>query len=460
MVLTPIATTPPEILCCIFALTLISKTATPPIIPAIGPGPSWHHNSGILGGPWLFGQVCSYWRKLAESTPTLWTSITVSNALSNSLMPSQLQLLETQLARSGNASLDVFVRITKLRMYHDTPFTSFLAKLVAQSTRWRTLRLEMLLDHFPRTLFAALASTAGAFPLLKELVFSGWHGPIYRIASDEDNMPEETIKAIAFFKDAPVLRRAHVTAYVSDQLDISLPWGQLAAYKGSIYGLEKKLDAGRDLVECELTGRYWDDDDKRKVHTLPYLRRLVLTDVELLHNLAVPALQSLYIQKSVSGLIPLLHRSGCIASLIELTLAFCTTPAEEIVTILEQLPSLTALSIDISATSTPILTALMAAERLCPRLQSLSWADLGDVLDRGAFAAMVVSRCTPSSGVDALRFVAVYSGRRRMKGAGWRLRGITGLEVVMMNRKKGAPAVLSWRGRGSSLAALGLPVWL
>ncbi|KAJ7604314.1 hypothetical protein DFH06DRAFT_1391240 [Mycena polygramma] len=159
-----------------------------------------------------------------------------------------------------------------------------------------------------------------------------------------------------------------------------------------------------------------------------------------------------------------LHRFGCMGTLTELTLAFCTTPAEEIITILKQLPSLTALSLDlsleISIPPAPIVAALMAAERLCPNLISLSWADQEDSLDRTAFADMVVSRCAPSSGVHPLRFVAVYSGRRRMKGAGWRMRGLPGLEVVTMNRKKGAPAVLGWRGRGSSLTAIGLPVWL
>ncbi|KAJ7606979.1 hypothetical protein DFH06DRAFT_1347753 [Mycena polygramma] len=441
MVLTPIASTPPEILCYIFALTLISKTATPPSIPAIGRGPSWYCKSGILGGPWIFGQVCSYWRKLAESTPTLWTSITVSH----SLMPSQLRLLDTHLARSGNAPLDVLIHISKPRLYHDTSFKSFLAKIVAQSTRWRTLRLELLLNHFPHAVFTALASTAGALPLLEELVFNGG-GPIFRIASDWDTMPEEKIKEITFFEDAPVLRRVAVSGYVSNQLDISLPWGQLTAYKGSVYGLTTKLDVGQNLVECELTGRYFDDADKNRVHTLPYLRRLVLTDVELLHTLATPALQSLYIKqsiyikKSVSGLIHLLHRSGCITSLVELTLVFCNTPAGEIIVILKQLPSLAALSLDICTPPAPIVTALMAAERLCPNLMSLSWADREDALDRAAFADMVASRCSASSAVQTLRFVAVYSGRRRMKGAGWRMRGIQGLEVVTMNRKKGAPA--------------------
>ncbi|KAJ7676931.1 hypothetical protein DFH06DRAFT_1291778 [Mycena polygramma] len=102
----------------------------------------------------------------------------------------------------------------------------------------------------------------------------------------------------------------------------------------------------------------------------------------------------------------------------------------------------------------------MAGERLCPKLRSLLWADRKDALDRGAFADMVVSRCSASSGVHALRFVAIYSGRWRMKGAGWRMRGISGLEVVTMNRKKGTPAIVGWRGRASSLTALGLPVWL
>ncbi|KAJ7604315.1 hypothetical protein DFH06DRAFT_1349551 [Mycena polygramma] len=214
-------------------------------------------------------------------------------------MPSQLHLLETQLARSGNAPLDVLVRITKLRMYHDTPFRSFLAKLVAQSSRWRTLKLELLLNYFPHAVFAALASTAGALPLLEELVFCG-DGPIYTIASDWDPMPEETIKGIAFFKDAPALRRVSVGEYVSRGLDIdiSLPWGQLTTYKGSYKGsfhdFVTDVAGAENLVECDFTTTYYGPYDDR-VYTVPHLRHLALTDPGFLHLLAAPALRSLHI---------------------------------------------------------------------------------------------------------------------------------------------------------------------
>ncbi|KAJ7606942.1 hypothetical protein DFH06DRAFT_1149684 [Mycena polygramma] len=425
MLLPPLSTIPPEI------LLLVSKSATPPIIPAIGRGPSYSR-SGVLGGPWIFGQVCSYWRKLAESTPTLWTSIT----LSNSLMRAHLRLVETQLARTGNAPLDLLIRFTGRYSYPHTPFNDFLPKIIAQSTRWRTLTLELHGGVFPQAAFAPLRRP-GALPRLEEIVFRG----------GQFETEEETILECDFFKDAPALRR-----------NVSLPWGQLTTFKGSFYDGQAYL--GKILSSVILQDFTSPLAKPKSSHSRT--SAVAVTDDGMLRLLAAPALRSLYTHHSASGLLTSLQSSGCAATLAELTLFSCIIPAEEVIAILKQLPSLTTLSLDISARSSPalIVAALMAAEELCPKLRSLSWADREDALDRSAFANMVVSRCSKSSGVHALHHVAVYSGRWRMKGAGWRMRGIPGLDVVTMNRKKATPALLGWRGRGSSLTALGLPVWL
>ncbi|KAJ6517248.1 hypothetical protein C8R47DRAFT_250570 [Mycena vitilis] len=445
MAIPPIAIAPPEILCYIFALTLVSKSATPPILPAIGYGPDHCCYPGILGGPWIFGQVCSYWRKLAESTPTLWTSI----ILSNSLRRGSLRLVETHLAHTGNAPLDLLIRFTGGYSY-PTPFNDFLPKIIAQSTRWRTLTLELHGGVFPHAEFAPLRRP-GAFPWLEEIVFRGG-----QFEPDVD-----TILDCDFFKDAPALRRIALGEHVTNHWDLSLPWSQLTTFKGSLHDGEVYLGGAANLVECDFTRQYFTIYD-RKILTLPHLRRLAVTDERMLRLFAAPGLEALYIHHSASGLITSLQIPGCAATLAELTLFSCVIPAEEVIAILKQLPSLTNLSLDISPRFSPdlIVAALMATERLCPKLQSLSWADREDALDRVVFADMVVSRCRKSSGVRALHFVAVYSGRRRMKEAGWRMRGIPGLDVVTMNSKKGDPALLGWRGRGSTLRGLGLPVSL
>ncbi|KAJ6554876.1 hypothetical protein B0H19DRAFT_1154712 [Mycena capillaripes] len=63
-------------------------------------------DSKILGGPWIFSQVCSRWRTLAISLPTLWTDLTVST----NLLPREVTLLNIQLTRSGNAPLNLLIR--------------------------------------------------------------------------------------------------------------------------------------------------------------------------------------------------------------------------------------------------------------------------------------------------------------------------------------------------------------
>ncbi|KAJ7826523.1 hypothetical protein B0H13DRAFT_2440541 [Mycena leptocephala] len=110
-------------------------------------------------------------------------------------------------------------------------------------------------------------------------------------------------------------------------------------------------------------------------------------------------------------------RSGCASKLVELTLARCADPASEIIALLQQTPGLTTLMLDVHSPSAEIVAALMAPERLCPTLESLTWADFSNALDGGAFADMVVSRCPDSMGVHPLRSVVLLAGRRRLKTA-------------------------------------------
>ncbi|KAJ7113584.1 hypothetical protein C8R44DRAFT_796767 [Mycena epipterygia] len=83
----------------------------------------------ILGAPWSLGQVCQHWRTLALSFSNLWTSIVASTGLTRRELP----LLNTQLERSGNATLDPVLRFISAQMptpTQETPFDVFLQTLV------------------------------------------------------------------------------------------------------------------------------------------------------------------------------------------------------------------------------------------------------------------------------------------------------------------------------------------
>ncbi|KAF7335674.1 hypothetical protein MVEN_02222400 [Mycena venus] len=410
----PISLIPPEVL----------------FVPVIGPrlscGP-W-----ILGGPWLFGQVCSHWRALSHASPTLWTSITVFATLTQR----ELILLNTQLARTGAAPLDVHIRFTYISM-SSRQFDVFLTTLVSHSARWRALHLQFDANQPPHHTFSALGP--GTLPILEKLGFSG--NGFYHLEKYD------------FFEDAPALRRVVLGARgMSSVSRITLPWARLTTYKATYRDAAshfRNLANAANLVDADLDCGEDGPCDDIMLHstlTLPRLRRLAVSHPELLKRLFAPALQSLYVVGSIEDVPDFLHRSGCTSKLAELTLAECAAPKEEIISLLHQTRGLTKLALDLHSLPTDIVAALRAPECLCPNLGSLLWADFDDELDRKAFADMVLSRCRDSTSVRRLYFVALYAGRRRMKTAGLPLRSFQGLQVLFVNAKIGRSLVAGWRG--------------
>ncbi|KAJ7722246.1 hypothetical protein B0H14DRAFT_3900460 [Mycena olivaceomarginata] len=415
----PIAMIPPELLCNIFTLGMPPvKIGEMAVIPATEG--CIFQDPWILGGPRVLGQVCSLWRAVALSLPTIWTSITVFSTTT----PHEFSLLTTQLVRTAQEPLDVHIRFTsRLRTWerYSDEFHLFLVTLVSHSRRWRTLHLQFDIHQRPYVAFNALGP--GTLPILQELVFSG--------------PGLNHINEYNFFKDAPALRR--VVLGTRGMQHISTPRRTSAT-----------LAVAVNLVDCDLDcgGSPHDDIRLHSAVILPRLRRLAVSHPVLLVALSAPALQSLYVVGPVENVADFLGRSGCTSALIELTLAGCTAPASEIIALLQETCGLTTLALYPRNSPTELVAAFTAPGCLCPNLGSLSWADFDDTLECGAFAKMVLSRCTESSSVRRLYFVAIYSGRRLKKKAVWCLHELPGLEVVTMNMKKGrsASAVARWRG--------------
>ncbi|KAJ7620738.1 hypothetical protein DFH06DRAFT_64157 [Mycena polygramma] len=234
--------------------------------------------------------------------------------------------------------------------------------------------------------------------------------------------------------------------------NISLPWRQLTTYKATYTDVSthiRNLTAAPNLVECDIdfgnSGPQLGDILRHDVLVLPNLGRLALSHPPFLARLTAPALESLYLVGAVDPLLPLLQRSRRTEALTSLTLTTCATPVSEIIAILRHTCGLTSFALDLSSPPAELVAALVASERLCPALGSLSFTDWNDELDRDAFVGMIVSRCRGSDSMRALYAVAIYSGRRRMKTAEFRLRALPGLEVLVMNSKKDRLAVRKWR---------------
>ncbi|KAJ7845475.1 hypothetical protein B0H13DRAFT_1908313 [Mycena leptocephala] len=396
----PISRLPPELLCYIFASAVPAQSDLSPAVPVIGRR-SWDEPL-VLSIPWVFGHVCSQWRVLATSLPTLWTGITVSTTL----LPRELPLLHTQLARTGTAPLDVLVRFTSHghrrarghALPKPSPFQVFLRTLITHSARWRTLHLQFVA---PRHDAALPGLHPGALPHLESLTFSG-----FTMAPSHPSISSGT----------PQLYGARSLAR----------WAEIHL---------RNLAAAPALEECSISFSSYvpaADIYRGPILTLPRVRRLVVTHPAFLDRIAAPALQSLYVCGAIEHILPFLHRSGRAYALRELTLARCTAPASEIAALLQHTPGLRALALDLFSPPAALVAALAAPHESLPRPGSLSWADFGDALDRGAFADMVVAmqRC-PWYGLVKRR-PPTHEDR------GWRLRALPGLEVVFLNSKKGS----------------------
>ncbi|KAK0457579.1 uncharacterized protein EV420DRAFT_503167 [Desarmillaria tabescens] len=84
--------------------------------------------------PWILGEVCSTWRSISRSYPSLWTNIDISRSCS--LRP--LLFIETYISLSGNLPLHLHIR----RHVQDVKM-DVLTRLASHSGRWSTLDLEI-----------------------------------------------------------------------------------------------------------------------------------------------------------------------------------------------------------------------------------------------------------------------------------------------------------------------------
>ncbi|KAJ7218424.1 hypothetical protein GGX14DRAFT_594892 [Mycena pura] len=423
----PIARLPPELLGDIFLLTL--PTITP---STVGP----HLFNPCLTSPWSLGQVCSQWRVLALSLSTLWASFAVPTRMTARV----LYLLTVQLERSRQAPLHVLIKCSHMwpGNRHEQAYTTILQTIARECHRWRMIWLELNSDSLPKAAFENL----GKLPLLTDLRLGSEFNPYF---------PRQLVDV---FANAPSLCRVILGRQSAS--DIHLPWRQITTYKATYYQTTPYLAnlsaIAATLVECDIHIAVHNISaaaSQNSTLALPRLRRLVVRKEQLLDGLAAPALLELYVASSstAQSIIGFIVRSTCV--LTRLTLVQCAAPANEIVELLTHTPALTTLEIQFACgtpeTGTPnALLAALAGADLAPRLAALAWADFTDSTDRAAFADMVEARWRVER---RLRFVAIYTCRLRMKASGLRLRALMseGLDVIILNARKGRTAIKRWR---------------
>ncbi|KAJ7504679.1 hypothetical protein B0H11DRAFT_2347342 [Mycena galericulata] len=258
--------------------------------------------------PLFLGHICHKWREIAVSTPSLWT--TISLTLADITSPdSRLRLLEIWLARSRDCPLSI-------SLIDDGPWpdavsiaNQFVAAIVPHCRRWHALQLKMRFRDF--------LQIQGELPLLRELFICPLDPDITQISGGPSQI----------FQWAPKLEMLILNSAIN--LDtFKFPWHQLMFLHvmegGSLQDLVQILRTAVNLTHLGAQHVYSQDDtviDLPPISPLPHLGTLAIGRFahpsinlhrQLLDLLTLPALTHLEIVESLLPAVEgLITRSQC-----------------------------------------------------------------------------------------------------------------------------------------------------
>ena len=226
----PVNKLPTELLCDIFSKFLEDDREFPDYAPAMGPLVSLHTRAD----PTILGQVCSWWRNVALSTPALWTNIFI-------LEPKGTQIFRTRLwlERAGNHPLNIAIEDRRSVGYNLAPLDQILTALTSRQQLWRRVNFFIPSDAL-KSLLVAITNQPPDFRNLESASLCiGSQQPCQNVSID-------TIWKV--FHSSPVLYEVdwHCTYY--NELLTHAPWAQLTHLNlQSEFGTESLTDM---LVSC------------------------------------------------------------------------------------------------------------------------------------------------------------------------------------------------------------------
>ena len=315
---------PPDVMSTIFEFCLPNSTNRQ--LWEISPYDK-ENNFSILS----LGAICSYWREIAWSTPSLWSSLVVCN-------PSECDshrvtgIARDWLARSGRLPLSI--RISSFS-YNKTILA--LINIISQySTRWSDLVL-----YIPDSYYDYLAPENHA-PILISIQF---HRNITR--------------KLNFRLTCPRLERASLGHFPLDGSNIQ--WDNLThltLHFTSLIDFFIILRKTPRLVFCQISGYislHRPEEQNISALVLTSLRSLhLMVDIcsgvqDFLNNLTAPHLEEFSLQRknrlSIGDVTSFFRRSACSLRSLSMTFKIFSYYFEGFMNILQSMPSLTTLSI-------------------------------------------------------------------------------------------------------------------
>ena len=287
------------------------------------------YSSYRLFTPLSLGAICNYWRDIAWSTPSLWSSLMICDP-SKYNMHIATGIVQEWLARSGGLPLSIRIIST----FCNNTVQALVDIINQHSTRWSVLDLDI-----PDSYFQCFHATDNHAPILKSIRFQSSTAP----------------REVNFQLTCPRLERATLSHFPLNGTNIQ--WDNLTHLtlcSMSVIDSFLILRKTPRLVFCRISSlRSYDTPEGQMIPVLTSLKSLHLPDctppVEyFIDNIIAPHLEEFSLPRHTfrtEVVTSFLRRSAC--SLRSLSMIFSISPQylEAFMNLLQSMPSLTTLSI-------------------------------------------------------------------------------------------------------------------
>lgn len=352
--------------------------------------------------PWLLGQVCSRWRRIALDTPTLWPNIRlrfhrledIADELEGKkddpdvisefefCLAAFIELLRHQLARSKEQPLKMWADLTDVEWETHTEALEELVDIISPHSH----RIQELDIEYDSALNRVMESSATPWDLtaLRQLKLNFHDHP-----SEE---PTEEQQSYPLFRSAAALSSARLTNYIPSPSDMQ--WSQIEELiidspdSAAMYAILSSLTKVRSL---RLNFNDEDEDFSQEPVLLPSLTDLHTESVTILRLITAPKLQRfkppLWLANDIDVqiIIMFIQRSEC--ALDGIWIQSSGVHAAAIIRLLDVTPDLRQLTWSQGGQEPFLFKELMRALttkdgrglfRLCPRLEQAHFDLLTD----------------------------------------------------------------------------------